>query len=141
MRTLLFGPAGDVPWIPLHEIATTIGDADVHDPAGDRHVITYPAPYNPRTARDASLPRFLLHRVRAFLRWRRGVRPILARYRTIVVWDPLIAVMLRLARPRGVRVAWMPTPPIVDDAWNAVLQRAAKTLCDQMIDETWFTTR
>jgi hypothetical protein len=140
MTKLLVGPAGDAPRLPLREIAAKLGDADVHDPAGGRLVIGYPAPYNPRTARDARLLHFLLDRVRAFLRWRREVRPVLARYRTIVAWDPLVAVMLRLARPRGVQVAWVPTAAVVDDAWNALLRRAAGVICAEA-DATWLERR
>ena len=127
MTTLFVGPAGDLPSLPLHEIA---GGADVHNPATDDYVLPYPRAYSPQTKHDAKMLPFLLDRLRAFRAWKRDVRPILRRYETIVVWDPLVAVLIRLARPRGVRVEWRHTPPVIDVAWNAVLARLARMLCD-----------
>jgi hypothetical protein len=43
-------------------------------------------------------------------------------------------VMLRLARPRGTRIVWTETPPVVEDAWNGVLLRFARLLADRTID-------
>ncbi len=127
MTTLFVGPAADLPSLPLHAIA---GGADIHNPSTGDIVLPYPRAYNPRTKRDAAMTAFLRDRVRAFREWKREVRPILKRYDTVVVWDPLVAVMIRLARPRGVRVQWRHSPPVVDDAWNAVLATLARMLCD-----------
>jgi hypothetical protein len=131
MKILLVGPLGDAPREPARALADRLRkdghDVDLHNPATDDTVIDYPAPYNPRTRRDTFLPSFLIARLRAFLRWRKTTRPILARYETVVVWDPLIAIMLRLAG--STRIAWSETKPVVDDAWNAVLVRLARALC------------
>jgi len=145
MKVLLVGPFGDVPSSPARDIAAKLRDSgldvDVHNPATDESVIPYPEPYNPRTKRETLLPFFLHGRLRAFQRWRRQVRPILKPYGAVVVWDPLIAVMLRFARPPTTRIVWTRTPPVIDDAWNAVLLRFARAMCDRTVDvpdDAWF---
>jgi hypothetical protein len=145
MKVLLVGPIGDVPSASAHDIAArlrTAGvDVDVHNPATDELVIDYPAAYNPRSKRETLLPFFLLGRLRAFRRWRRKVRPVLRPYGAVLVWDPLIATMLRFARPPTTRIVWTRTPPAVDDAWNAVLARLARATCDRTVvagEDAWF---
>lgn len=143
-RILIVGPIGATPWMPARDVAVTLRgqglDVDLHNPATGDEVITYPDPYNPSRKVDALLPIFLLHRLRAFLRWRRKTRRVMGAYRSVLVWDPLVAVMLRLALPRATRIVWTRTAPVVDDAWNAVLARAAGRLCDRTIDGgDWFT--
>jgi len=138
MKVLLVGPIGDVPSVPARDVAAQLRDAgldvDVHNPATDDLVLPYPAAYNPSTKRDSRLPFFLIGRLRAFVRWRRAVRPMLRSYGAIYVWDPLIAVMLRFARPPTTRVVWTRTRPVVDDAWNALLVRIAHAMCDRTVD-------
>jgi hypothetical protein len=135
MTTLIVGPIGNVPWLSAEDVAQRLH--------ADLDLITFPRPYKPRRRADTLLPFFLVDRLRAFLSWRKAMRPVLASYDTILVWDPLVAVMLRLTRPRTARVVWTRTPPVVDDAWNAVLLRLARTLCDRVIavddDEVWFS--
>jgi hypothetical protein len=143
---LLVGPLGDVPWAPACEAAERLRElgctVDAHDPTAGQTVIPYPDPYNPRNKADSFLPVFLNHRVRAFLRWRQAVRPVIGRYSTVVVWDPMIAVMLRLARPARTRIVWTDTRPVVADAWNAVLVRIVRAICDRVItapdDDAWY---
>jgi len=144
-RVLLVGPLGDAPWMPAHEVAERLRargfDVDVHNPATGDDVIAYPEPFNPRRKSESALPAFLLDRVRAFLRWRRVVRRVLRDYQSLVVWDPLIAVMLRFARPRKIRVIWTNTRGVIDDSWNAWLARLARTVSDRMVSadgEAWY---
>ena len=145
-RILLVGPLGDVPWMAARDVADRLRglglEVDAHDPTAADAVIPYPDPYNPRSERESFLPSFLVDRVKAFLRWRRAVRPVIGRYSSVLVWDPMIAVMLRLARPARTCIVWTDTRPVVSDAWNAVLVRIVRAIADRVVtapdDDAWY---
>ncbi len=144
MNALILGPLGTNPWFPARDVAQHLRASgwavDVHNPATGDDVITYPEPYNPRNLVSSFLPYFFVHRFVAFLRWRRDVRGVFGAYRTVFVWDPVLCVMARLARPRGTQIVWTESPPVVEDAWNGVLLRIARALADRTIEseDAWY---
>ena len=79
-----------------------------------------------------SLPSLVAWLLRMLLRWRRDARRGLKRagVEQILVWDEVLALLCRLARPRGVRVVWVVGPP----EGSRIHQRALRAAVARSVD-------
>lgn len=112
-RTLLVGPLGQRPWIARNELVVQLQDLDhdviVNGVGGPELVPALdPLPSRVGIARN-SLPWMFVWFAQMLWRWRRTTNASLrhAKIDHIVVWDPLLAGLCRLARPPTTEVVWV----------------------------------
>lgn len=141
-RTLVLGPVGLQPWITRTELIAqlvALGHA-VHDNDVDV-IVPSLEPMPPRLGRVAtSLPALALWAGRMLWRWRRTARRSLrdAGINRVLVWDPVWAGLVRVARPRNVEVIWAWDGSVADRIDQRLLHRWLRYSCDRWVAAAGF---
>lgn len=140
MTTLVVGPMGDRPWIPIDELVEQLA-AGGRDPILNAEVdgvIPSLEPLAPRLGTWVnSLPCVSVWMTRMLVRWRRAARQRLraADVESILVWDEVMALLCCLARPRGVEVVWVPGPPEGTRLYERVRRATVRRWVDRVATE------
>ncbi|MDP1793729.1 MAG: hypothetical protein Q8K63_06280 [Acidimicrobiales bacterium] len=140
--TLVLGPLGLEPWITRAELLAQLHALDHRAVDNDvEHVVPAPDPVPPRVGRVAvSLPALAVWSARMMLRWRRATRRGLrdAGVNRVLVWDPVWAAFVRIARPRGVEVIWAWDGSNGDRLDQRLLHRWLRYSCDRWVAAAGF---
>lgn len=141
-RTLLVGPLGQRPWMPRNELVAHLDDLGhevrVNGVGGPELVPPLePLPSRVGVARN-SLPWMSVWFARMLWAWRRTTRAALteAAIDNVVVWDPVLAGLCRLARPAGVEVVWVPSHREAPRFYESVLRAVLAMTADRVVVTT-----
>lgn len=136
-RTLIVGPLGARPWVTTADLAAQLRSIG-HDVLvnGEGTVVPYPTPLPSNVGRLAvALPRVVFWLVRMMRSWRRDARAALrdAGVTHIVVWDPVVCALYRVARPEAIELVWVVPPPEGARAHQRLLRAALLLTVDRRI--------
>ncbi len=141
-RTLLVGPLGQRPWISRNELVAQLEDlghdVQVNGVGGPELVPPLePLPSQVGVARN-SLPSISMWFARMLWRWRRTTNAMLREGHIdhVVVWDPLLAGLCRLARPAGTEVVWVPSHGEAPRFYESVVRAALSLTADRVVVST-----
>ena len=141
-RTLLVGPLGQRPWISRNELVAQLEDLGhdvrVNGVGGPELVPPLePLPSQVGVARN-SLPSISMWFARMLWRWRRTTNAMLRAgdIDHVVVWDPLLAGLCRLARPEGTEVVWVPSHGEAPRFYESVVRAALSLTADRVVVST-----
>ncbi|HUR78328.1 MAG TPA: hypothetical protein VMZ22_10300 [Acidimicrobiales bacterium] len=137
-RTLIVGPIGARPWISMDELVdslTAIGHEVIVNGEPDDVVPTLKPLPSRLGAFVNSAPSLVAWLLRMLLRWRRTARRSLIRSGVdqILVWDEVLALLCRMARPRGVEVVWIVGPPEGSRSYQRALRAAVARTVDRVV--------
>lgn len=137
-RTLVVGPVGQRPWIPLEALVESLAaighDVVVNGQPDD--VVPSLRPVPPRLGAFVnSAPGFVAWLVRMLFVWRRRARRSLSRSGVdrVLVWDEVLALLCRMARPKGVEVVWVVGPPEGARFHQRLLRAAVARTADRVV--------
>lgn len=138
-RTLLVGPIGPRPWVSRNELIAQLDDLGhevlingVNGPEIVTSLETMPARVG--VARN-SLPSLFVWFARMIWRWRRASFSRLreAKIDHILVWDPILAGLCRLARPSGTEVIWVAARSDGVRLYQRLLRAALSMSADRVV--------
>lgn len=140
--TLVLGPVGLQPWITRAELVAQLKGLGhrVYDNDAD-YVVPTPEPVPPRIDKFASsLPALSFWSARMLWRWRRKTRRELRRagVNCVLVWDPVWAALVRIARPRSVQIIWAWDGSPGERLDQRLLQRWLRYSCDRWVAAAGF---
>lgn len=121
-RVLIFGPVGETPWQPLGDVAASLQslgyEALVDSP--EQPIIGFPAAYVPSQRAKTTRTYLVLDRVLAYLAWMRQSRRTLRDRGVdqVLVWSAEMALLARLASPRGVAITWVVSDVAAPGRWR-----------------------